>query len=93
MVVGAGDRALSPYHGHRFGLDARDPVRVSIEVWRPGTSVAWFVTRSQAIGWLNRRFAEHGIESLDGLLVGDGSPKAVDAATWLVDALNPRRLA
>ena len=59
---------------------------MSIEVWRPGTSVAWFVTRSEAIGWLNRRANEHGVESLDDLLVGDGSGKAVDALTWLVDA-------
>lgn len=66
---------------------------MSVEVWTTGKSVAWFVTRSEAIGWLNRRFAEHGIEAFDGLLVGDGSPKAVDALTWLVDALNPRRLA
>jgi hypothetical protein len=59
---------------------------VSVEVWTAGRSVAWFVFRSEAIDWLNLRFAAHGIESLDGLLVGDGSGKAVDAATWLVDA-------
>jgi hypothetical protein len=69
-----------------YSVVERPVVAVSIEVWRPGTSVAWFVTRSEAIGWLNRRFAAHGIESLDGLLVGDGSGKAVDALTWLVDA-------
>jgi hypothetical protein len=64
---------------------------VSVEVSTTGNSIAWFELRREAIDWLSRRFARFGIESLAGMVVSDGSGKAVDAAMWLVDEMSPGR--